>query len=77
LTISALALVLYGGEIGEGIANRFGLSAAFMFGWNVLQWIIVLAFVLFAFALIYYFAPNLHHQKWYWITPGSVTGVVV
>jgi membrane protein len=77
LIISALALMLYGGEIGEGMAERFGLGAAFTSAWNILQWPIVLSFVLFAFALIYYFAPDLHHQKWYWITPGSLTGVVL
>lgn len=77
LIISALVLVLYGGEVGEGMANRFGFGEAFMLVWNVLQWPIMLAFVLFAFALIYYFAPDLSHQKWYWITPGSVTGVAL
>jgi membrane protein len=77
LIISALSLVLYGGEIGEGLANRNGLGEAFMFAWNILQWPIVLAFVFLSFALIYYFAPDLYHQKWYWITPGSLTGVVL
>jgi membrane protein len=77
LIISALALVLYGCEIGEGAANRFGLGEAFTLTWNIFQWPIVLGFMLFAFALIYYFAPDLYHQKWYWITPGSITGVVL
>ncbi len=77
LTISALLLVLYGGEIGDGLANRYGFSTAFTLAWKVLQWPIVLAFVLVAFALIYYFAPDLYDQKWYWITPGSLTGVAL
>ncbi|HEY0081133.1 MAG TPA: YihY/virulence factor BrkB family protein [Pyrinomonadaceae bacterium] len=77
LIISALSLVLYGGEIGEGLANRFGFGEAFTVAWNIIQWPIVLAFVLFAFALIYYFAPDLYHQKWYWITPGSLSGVLL
>lgn len=77
LILSALILVLYGGEIGEGLAGRFGLSEAFIFVWYLLQWPIVLAFVLFALALIYFFAPNLNHHKWYWITPGSVTAVTI
>jgi membrane protein len=77
LIISALALMLYGGEIGEGLANRLDYGKAFMAAWAVLQWPIVLAFVLLAFALIYYCAPDLRHQKWYWITPGSVAGVVL
>jgi membrane protein len=77
LIISALAMVLYGGEIGEGLANRLSLGEAFIFTWNIVQWPIVLFFMLFAFALIYYFAPDLYHQKWYWITPGSLTGVLL
>lgn len=77
LILSALILVLYGGEIGEGLADRFGWSEAFIFAWYLFQWPIVLAFVLFALALIYYFAPNLKGQKWCWITPGSVTAVTM
>lgn len=75
--VSALALMFYGGAIGESLAARLGLGYAFKAAWNVLQWPIVLAFVLFGFALIYYFAPDLKHQKWYWITPGSLAGVVL
>lgn len=77
LIIAALALMLYGGEIGEGLAGRYDFGATFMAVWNVIQWPIVLAFVLFGFALIYYHAPDLKHQKWYWITPGSLVGVAL
>jgi membrane protein len=75
LTIAALTLVLYGGDIGEALATRLGLGEAFTLAWKILQWPIVLAFVLFAFALIYFFAPDIHEQRWYWITPGSLVGV--
>jgi membrane protein len=54
---------------------RFGLSKAFTFAWSAFQWPIVLAFMLLAFALIYYFAPDLDDQKWHWVTPGSVVGI--
>lgn len=77
LIITALALVLYGGEIGESLAAHFGFGALFTFTWNVLQWPIVLAFVLLSLALIYYFAPDLDEQKWYWITPGSLIAVAL
>jgi membrane protein len=77
LIISALALMFYGGEIGESLAARLDLGDAFKAAWAVFQWPVVLAFVLLAFALIYYFAPDLRHQKWYWITPGSLAGVVL
>lgn len=77
LIISALSLVLYGGGIGEALAGRYDFGETFVAVWNVVQWPIVLAFVLFGFALIYYHAPDLKHQKWYWITPGSLIGVAL
>jgi membrane protein len=75
LIVSALTLLVYGGEIGNSVASALHLGNVFAAAWNLLQWPIVLSFVLFAFALVYYFAPDLEHQKWYWITPGSVAGV--
>ena len=75
LIISALVLVLYGHDIAESVAASFGLGGAFEIGWKILQWPVVLAFVLLAFALIYYFAPDLRDQDWQWVTPGSLIGV--
>ena len=77
LIVSSLVLVLYGHDLADAIAGRFGLSEAFALGWKVLQWPIVLAFVLLAFALIYYFAPDSRDQDWKWITPGAVVGVAL
>ncbi|HAF15968.1 MAG TPA: ribonuclease BN [Blastocatellia bacterium] len=77
LIISALALVLSGGKIADFLAGHFGFSEVFTLGWKVLQWPIVLAFLLLAFALIYYWAPNLADQDWKWITPGSVIAVAI
>ena len=77
LIISALLIILFGGEIGEGLADYFNQGSRFATVWTALQVPIVLAFVLMSFALIYYFAPDLHEQKWYWITPGSIIGVIL
>jgi membrane protein len=77
LVASALALLLYGRGIGLLIADRFGLGETFTTAWGVLQWPLVLAFVLLAFALIYYFAPNVREIRWYWITPGSALGLAL
>src|SRR5436309_3606297 len=77
LIISSLVLVLYGHDLADTIAVRFGLGAAFATAWKVVQWPIVLVFVLLAFALIYYFAPDARDQDWKWITPGSLVGVAL
>ena len=77
LVISALVLVLYGGKIADSLAAHYGFSAAFSLAWKVLQWPIVLGFLLLGFALIYYWAPDLDDQDWRWVTPGSVVAVVL
>ena len=75
LILTALGVVIAGGHVVDYLANHYGLSAALALAWKTLQWPIALAFLLFGFALIYYFAPNFRAQKWKWITPGSVIGV--
>ncbi|HEX7318104.1 MAG TPA: YihY/virulence factor BrkB family protein [Pyrinomonadaceae bacterium] len=77
LIVSALVLLLYGGDIAEIVSGKLGLGNAFETAWKVLQWPLVLIFVLLAFALIYYFGPDAHHQGWKWITPGAVIGVAL
>jgi membrane protein len=77
LIITALLLVLYGGRIVEILSANFDFGSAFVMTWKIAQWPIVLAFMLLAFALIYYFAPDLREQKWTWVTPGAVLGVAL
>ncbi len=77
LIISALVLVLYGGQVAEALSGALRLGGAFAAAWGVIQWLLVLAFVFLAFGLIYYFAPNLHEQKFCWVLPGMVVGVAL
>ena len=77
LIITALVLVLYGSRAADHVASLYGFGNFFNVGWKVAQWPIALAFMLLAFAMIYYFAPDLRDQHWLWITPGSVIGVVL
>ncbi|MEP6705751.1 MAG: YihY/virulence factor BrkB family protein, partial [Acidobacteriota bacterium] len=77
LILTALSLIVYGGEIGSGVAGYFDQGTLFATVWAVLQVPLAVVFVLLAFAMVYYFAPDLYDQKWYWITPGSLVGVVL
>lgn len=77
LLILAIFLVLSGGQVAESAAHATGFSAAVFIVVKIFQWVGALTFVVFAFAVIYYFAPNVHEQHWYWLTPGSVVGVAV
>lgn len=75
LIISALVMVLYGGRIVDGLAATYGFGFVFVALWKILQWPLVLVFLLLAFALVYYWAPDLSDQDWRWVTPGSTVAV--
>lgn len=77
LIIFALVLVVAGGRISEWLAAAYGFGPVFAFAWRILQWPVVLACMLLAFALIYYFAPAIRKQRWTYFTPGAVTGLVL
>jgi membrane protein len=67
----SFALVVAGPQLAESLAGRFGLGAAFEWGWKILQWPIVFALVATAIGFIYYFAPDVD-QDFVFLTPGSV-----
>jgi membrane protein len=77
LIIATLTIVLYGGKIVDSVAANYALGSVFTWAWKVAQWPIVFGFMLLAFALIYYFAPDVRDQKWIWLTPGAVLGVLL
>jgi membrane protein len=77
LIISALVLVIAGGHIAEWLGGMYGFGPAFTTIWKILQWPVVLGCIVFAFALIYYFAPDFHEQSWQWLTPGAGIGVAL
>jgi membrane protein len=75
-TAGLLLLIVFGGPLGEAIANHAGLGGAFHWVWNVLRWPIAFVAVLLFFALVYYLAPNADVRTWKWISPGSFVGAV-
>jgi membrane protein len=77
LIIVALVLVLYGGKVGQLMASQIGLGDVFRIAWKVLQWPLSFAAMFLSFSVIYYFGPDLTERKWYWVTPGAVTGVAL
>jgi membrane protein len=77
LVIAALALVLAGAWVLHLAANALGLSAVVVIAGKILQWSLAIFFVVLSFAAIFYFAPDVKEQHWYWITPGSVVGVLL
>lgn len=77
LTIGALIAVLGGGVISTWIGAHLGLQEATLIMWRTAQVIAAIVLVTFAFSIVYYYGPDLEEQHWYWITPGSIIGVMV
>ncbi len=77
LIVTALTLLLYGGDIGEQIAATFGLGEAFTFVWKAVQYPVAVLFVLLTFNALYYFAPNLENHEWRRLIIGTLTGVAL
>jgi membrane protein len=77
LVITALTMVLAGGVVANYFAARLGLGIIAVISWKAIQSVAALFFVVLAFSLIYYYGPDLKEQHWYWITPGSLVGVLL
>src|SRR5215204_2895282 len=77
LIIGALVLVVAGGRIAEWLAVSYGFGPIFPTAWKIIQWPVILACMILAFALIYYFAPDFREQSWQWLTPGAAIGVAL
>jgi membrane protein len=70
-------LIVFGGPIGEAIAEKADLGAEFDRVWTLVRWPLAFVALLLFFALVYYLAPNVEQRDWKWVTPGSfVAGVL-
>lgn len=76
LVLGGFSLIVLGGQIQDWLGSRFGFSDALLTFFVVFRWVIILLGLLLAFSLIYYLAPNVE-QRFVFITPGSIVGVVL
>lgn len=75
LFVTAAVLAVAGPAIARAIAGVVGFGSVFKWTWYILQWPVLAVIVLLAFALVYYFAPDVE-QKFKFITPGSIIALV-
>ena len=76
LILSALCLVLVGGDLVDWTGRTLRLTSAMIVFWKTLQVPAAMLFVILADALIYSFGPSLQAKSRRWITPGSVFAAV-
>jgi membrane protein len=71
-------LTIFGPVIERAIASRIGPAGGVLdILWWVVQWPILLAGLLVAFATLLYLGPDVEHRKWQFLTPGSLVAAVL
>jgi membrane protein len=73
--VSAVGVTLSGGLATE-VGNLIGVGDTAVDIWNIAKWPVLLVFVSFMFAVLYWAAPNVKQPGFRWITPGGVLAVV-
>lgn len=73
---ASIFLIIMGGRVSQWIAEWVGFGDLFVMTWTLMQWPLVVVFMLLAINAIYYFAPN-RRSSWTWISPGAVVAVVL
>lgn len=76
LVIVALAVILFGGNVADFVANHVGLGPVAVWSWKIVQWPIAFAFLALVFSLTYYYCPDVDQRHWQWLTPGAVVGMI-
>jgi len=77
LVLSAVGIVLVSSHFVDWLGEELQLAPALILVWKALQWPTAVLFVIFSYALIFTFGPNLKEKRWRWFTPGSVFAAVL
>jgi membrane protein len=73
--VSAVGVTLSGG-LAQETGNLIGVGETAVDVWNIAKWPVLLLFVSFLFAVLYWAAPNVKQPGFRWITPGGVLAVI-
>jgi membrane protein len=73
--VSAIGVTLSGG-LAQQAGNLIGVGDTAVQVWNLAKWPVLLVFVSFLFAVLYWAAPNVKQPGFRWITPGGVLAVL-
>lgn len=77
LTAIVLLIVFYGWQMFQAGLAMVSIEVTSPLILRSIQWISILIVMLFACEIIYNLLPNYRGNKWRWITPGSITAIVL
>jgi membrane protein len=76
LTVLGAAILVGSDQIAQLLQDATGVKAIATIG-SIVGALLGLAFMFVGLEVVYYYGPNVKNQKWAWITPGSLLGVVI
>jgi membrane protein len=71
------ALLIAGPYLSSWVGEQLGMETVVKWLWWTVQWPILVAGLLIAFAGIYYLAPNVDHPRWQVLSLGAFVAVVI
>jgi membrane protein len=69
-------LLIFGPHVERWLGDALGLEGVFSWAWWIVQWPILAAGLLAAFATLLHFSPDVDHPRWQLVTPGSLITLV-
>jgi membrane protein len=76
LVIVAFGMVVLGGQLQEWMIANLSISGPVVIFFAIARWVIIGGALALAFALLYYFGPDVE-QDFHYVTPGSLIAVLL
>lgn len=65
------------GPVAEAIGESLGIGESVRAGWTVIRWPVLAIIVVFVVAFLTYFAPNVKHPRFRWMSIGAAASILV
>jgi len=72
-----LSLLVFGPHVERWVGDATGVPTLAAWTWWTLQWPLLVAGILFAFAVALALGPDVDQRRWRLVTPGAVTALVL
>jgi membrane protein len=77
LVLITFVLIFLGGGLAEDVLDTVGLGSTGATIWRIARWPAAVAVAMAIYAIVYATAPNVEVQRFRWITPGAIFGVLL
>ena len=75
--VLTFGLLVLGPYLSDWVGRATGLEAEVGWIWWTVQWPLLIAGLLGAFAVVLYLGPDVSHPRWRFLSPGAILAVVI